>query len=268
MSQLTYLLDEICTGIEIYYSGRTGGQYLKTSFILCDDYSELISKLFLLKDNPNWSDSHDKEAKKYEEAKKAICDAYKVGKNPEKTDIKKLEKGAGKDRFKNYHDILKEVQTIFLKKRTDGLPRVELLHKEMSSRREKRNGFFHSANLLDLNVNQRSCVESFCDLLEYGELLFSDEWKNEIEICRELRTFEVLLKLEKLSFSDTTVMPKINNVLKDWPRREKDRDVKRRGAQYSEYPEDLHLRLCVIWGGRDLRSKLGAILNLYDHGTP
>jgi hypothetical protein len=28
MNQLPYLLDEICAGVEVYFTGRTGGQYL------------------------------------------------------------------------------------------------------------------------------------------------------------------------------------------------------------------------------------------------
>jgi hypothetical protein len=34
MSQLTYLIDEVCARAEIYFTGRQGGQYLKTAFIL------------------------------------------------------------------------------------------------------------------------------------------------------------------------------------------------------------------------------------------
>lgn len=59
MGQLTYLMDEVCAGVEIYYTGRAGGQYLKTAFILCDDYTELTSKLFLLMDDANWPDKED-----------------------------------------------------------------------------------------------------------------------------------------------------------------------------------------------------------------
>jgi hypothetical protein len=56
MPPLPYLLDEICAGAEIYYTGRTGGQYLKTALVLCDDYSELVSKLFLRTNDSDWTD--------------------------------------------------------------------------------------------------------------------------------------------------------------------------------------------------------------------
>ena len=48
----------VCAGVEIYYTGKQGGQYLKTAFILCDDYTELTSKLFLLNKNLSWSDTN------------------------------------------------------------------------------------------------------------------------------------------------------------------------------------------------------------------
>ena len=48
MRQLTYLMREICAGVEIFYSSKTGGHFCKTAFIFCDDYTKLTSKLFLL----------------------------------------------------------------------------------------------------------------------------------------------------------------------------------------------------------------------------
>ena len=55
--KLPYLIAEINAALEVYLSGRTGHQYNRTSFILCDDGAELASKLFLLTDNANWSDT-------------------------------------------------------------------------------------------------------------------------------------------------------------------------------------------------------------------
>jgi len=45
MAQLTYLIYEIGSGMEIYYSSRLGERYLKTAFILCDNYVELLSQI-------------------------------------------------------------------------------------------------------------------------------------------------------------------------------------------------------------------------------
>ena len=43
---VTCLLYGICAGVEIYFTGRTGGQCLKTAFILCDDYTQLAVDFF------------------------------------------------------------------------------------------------------------------------------------------------------------------------------------------------------------------------------
>jgi hypothetical protein len=177
MSQLTYLIDEVCAGAEIYFTGRQGGQYLKTAFILCDDYTEITSKLFLLTDDPAWSDA----------------------------------KANG--RFKNYRNIQTDVQDVIRAKRPADLPRIERLLANMKARRDRRNDFFHSTRLLDLNVSQRNCVEAFCDLLDYGSILFGDEWTEEVQAARNLATLEILLRLERKSFSDQSVPPRVSAVL-------------------------------------------------------
>src|SRR5208282_4351219 len=50
------LFDESCVCVEIHFARRNGGQCLKTAFILCDDYTDLAAKLFLLTDQRHWSD--------------------------------------------------------------------------------------------------------------------------------------------------------------------------------------------------------------------
>ena len=130
----------------------------------------------------------------------------------------------------------------------------------MKARRERRNQFFHSTHLLDLTVNRRECVEGFCDLMEYGRLLFGADWDSEVSSREHVETLRTFLQLEKRSFCDPTVMPKVDNILRTWPRREKDKHVRKKGTQFTVHPEDLHLRLCVIWGGRELCERLKAIL--------
>lgn len=222
MSQLTYLIDEICAGVEIYFTGRTGGQYLKTAFILCDDYTELTSKLFLLTDNPSWSD----------------------------------QKAGGK--FKNYHNIQVDVQDVFRAKRPSELAQIIKLHGNMKTRREHRNDFFHSTRLLELNVSQRYCVEAFCDLLDYGTLLFGSEWKDEVKAARDLESFETLLRLEKKSFSFPAITNTVSQILRDCPRNLS--SASRRGVHITTHPEDLHLRLCIRDGGQELKDKLASLL--------
>lgn len=219
---LIYLLDEICAGVEIYYSGRQGGQYLKTSFILCDDYTELTAKLFLLTENPNWSD---------------------VKPN---------------NRFKNYHEVQQDVCQEIQNSRPADSPRITALSLAMEQRRTRRNDFFHSTKLLDLSVTQRICVEAFCDLLDYGLLLFGSDWTSALQVCRNLETLEILLRLEKKSFSDPSIHSKVNHVFKQLPRNGK--NLPQRGAQIAYPFEDLYYRMCVISGGQELRNTLLSLL--------
>lgn len=221
---LTYLMDEICAGVEIYYTGRTGGQYLKTAFILCDDYSELVSKFFLLTDNDTWTDT----------------------------------KPGG--HFKNYHNIAHDVEEIIRMKTPTRLPRIKELQDAMTKRRDRRNDFFHSTKLLDLNVTQRNCVEAFCDLLEYGEILLGSDWRTATDITRNLATLEIILQLERRAFADPSITPKMNKVLQDWPRNIQ--NSKKKGSHVAEYPEDLHFRLCITCGGKTLRDKLKALMTI------
>lgn len=199
---LIYLMDEICAGIEIYYTGRTGGQYLKTAFILCDDYTELTAKLFLLSQNPAWSDQR------------------------------------ANGRFKNYHDVQVDVQNLLGNIRAADLQKVTALSTAMETRRTRRNDFFHSTTLLDLSVTQRICVEAFCDLLDYGLLLFEADWTNTVRVCRNLETLEVLLRLEKKSISDPSVLPKVNQVFARMPKN--GTSFPKRGVQLTYPFEDLY----------------------------
>jgi hypothetical protein len=203
---------EICAGIEIFYSSKTGGQFWKTAFILCDNYTELASKLFLIANDPKWSDMRDKEAKKFEKAQKAVDAALKAGTPPKKEDLERLAKGAGKDNFKNYHDVLKDVHDVFDAKRKSELPFLDNLHSNMKARRDLRNDFFHSAKLLNLSIAQRDCIEAFCDLLDYGKLLFPATWDTALSGERTLDTLEILLRLDRKCYSNPSITAKVSDV--------------------------------------------------------
>jgi hypothetical protein len=259
MSELIYLMREICAGIEIYYSGRTDEQYHKTAFVLCDDYTELTSKVFLLKDNSSWSDSRsEKEIQKFEKAQKAIEDALGAGNIPDPKDLEQLKKGVGKGSFKNYGDVLEDVRKVFEKKRKADLPKLHTLQNAMRARRKRRNDFFHSTSLLDLNVGKHVCVAAFCDLLDYGALLFPKEWNPTIEATRNLETLEILLRLEKKAENDLSMPLRISNVLRNWPRNLSSKALK--GVHLAEHPGDMHLMLSVIYGGPELKNKLRELL--------
>jgi hypothetical protein len=128
----------------------------------------------------------------------------------------------------------------------------------MKDRRIRRNDFFHSAQLLDLNITSRMCVEAFCDLFDYCETLFEDDWGVAAAGARNLTTLQALFELDRLTFSNPDVSRKIGEIIEKWPR---NATTKRRsGVHIATYPEDLHLRLCVISGGQRLHDQLEALL--------
>jgi len=221
MVSVMHLAEEICAGAEIYYTGKTGGQYFKTAFILCDDYTELSSKLFLLQSDSNWSD-------------------------------KKMN-----GHWKSYRQVLADAHKECENSRTNVAERVAELQREMQARRERRNEFFHSANLLDLSITFRTCVEAFCDLFEYCELLF-EGWERAVASVRNLETLTLLFELDRCALSDPIVSGRVNDVVGDWARNKSSK--KTLGVQEAQFPEDLHLRMCVINGSTELRDRLRVIL--------
>lgn len=222
MSKLPYLVAEINAALEVYLSGRTGQQYNRTAFILCDDCAELTSKLFLLVDDKKWSD-----------------------------------KGAGKP-FKSFKDVTSEVRAIFLSKRAADHPPIDVLLKRIEARRDRRNEFFHSTHLLDLNFHARDCVESFCDLLDYGKLLFPSVWDSAVVAAGNMETCEAVVRIDKKTYADPSTGPKMNALLGHWPRNGP--NPKKKGCEVAHHAEDMHLRLAIRNGGKDLRDKLRGLL--------
>lgn len=173
MSKLPYLVGELNAAIEIYLSGRTGQQYNRTAFILCDDCAELASKLFLLTDTPAWRDT----------------------------------KANG--HFKRFTEVTAEVRAVFHAKRPGDHAAADTLLKRVEDRRYRRNEFFHSTRLLDLNFHARDCVESLCDLLDYGKLLFPADpatpgsgWDAAVEATGNMETCEAILRLDRKAYGD------------------------------------------------------------------
>lgn len=222
MSKLPYLVAEINAALEVYISGRTGQQYNRAAFILCDDSAELASKLFLLTDTPAWSDT----------------------------------KASG--RFKSFKDVSSEVRAVFLAKRTEDHVTADALLTRIEARRERRNKFFHSTDLLDLTLQPRDCVESFCDLFDYGKLLFPVGWDTEVAAAGNMETCEALIRLDRKTYGDPSVGPKVNDVLAKWPRNGP--QPRKKGCEVAHHAEDMHLRLAIRNGGNELRDKLRALL--------
>lgn len=220
MSKLPYLINEINAAMEIYLSGRTGQQYNRTAFILCDDCAELAIKLFLLTDNLTWKD------------------------------IK------SNGHFKRFNEITAEIRCVIKSKRPSEYFSVDEILKHMEDRR-RRNEFFHSTHLLDLNFHARDCIEAFIDLLDLGALLFKANWLTTVAATGNMETCEVILRLDKKSYIDPCIGPKLNDILSKWPR--SGPAPKAKGSEVTNHAEDMHLRLCVRNGGKTLRDKLRSL---------
>ncbi len=222
MSRLPYLVAEVNAAMEVYLSGRTGQQYNRTAFILCDDCAELASKLFLLTDTPAWSD-------------------------------RKLN-----NHFKNFKDVTGEVRAVFLAKRNTDHAAADALLKRIESRRDRRNDFFHSTALLDLTLQPADCVRALVDLLDYGKLVFGTNWDTEVAAAGNMETCEAVLRVDKKSYADPSVGPKMNAIVRKQPRMG-EKAVKK-GCEVAHHPEDLHLRLAIRNGREDLRDRLRALI--------
>ncbi len=222
MSKLPYLVAEVNAALEVYLSGRTGQQYNRTAYILCDDAAELASKLFLLTDSRAWSDT----------------------------------KANG--HFKRFKEVTTEVRGVFLAKRAAHHPAADTLLNRIEGRRDRRNEFFHSTHLLDLNLHPRDCVEAFCDLLDYGKLLFPADWDIAVTAWGNMETCEAVIRLDRKSYNDPSIGPKVNDVFAKW--RSQGVKPKTLGCEVAHHAEDMHLRLAIRNGGNALRDKLRAML--------
>lgn len=215
IDRLPYFADELCTGFEVFYSGRTGGQSLRVAFVLCDDFTELAAKLFLISNDPSWRDT------------------------------------TANRRFKNYHQVL------------DDLVAAEAaagpLAARMKDRRTVRNKFFHSADLLNVNVTERMCIDSYCDLVELCVLLFANDWAVAVSGARNLETYIVLTHVVKKCLSQPHVNSQLSDIVQKWPRNPTTAR-RRHGVQIAGHPDDIHLRLCILNGGKDFRDSLASLL--------
>jgi hypothetical protein len=228
MSKLRYLVAEVNAALEVYLSGRTGQQYNRTAFILCDDAAELASKLFLLTDSRTWSDVD----------------------------------GRG---FKNFKQVNAEVRAVFQAKRLAEKGAADALLLRIEGRRTRRNQFFHSTGLLDLNLHARDCVEAFCDLLDYGRLLFPPDpmlvdsgWDAAVSAVGNMASCEAIIRLDKESYGNPAILAKVNALLSTWPRNGP--KPTKKGCEVTHHAEDMHLRLAIRNGGKELCEKLIALL--------
>jgi hypothetical protein len=214
MTKLRHLVAEVDAALDIYLAGRTGQQFNKVAFILADDCCELASKLFLITQNPAWSDARANGS------------------------------------FKSFKNVTAEVSAS-CPGAADVLSRIE-------ARRDRRNDFFHSAHLLDLTLQPRDVKDALSDLLDYGALLFGNEWEEEVKGQGNLETAAVIIRLDCKAHADPSVAPKVASI---FAKRKRTEAQKTKGCEVTHHPDDHHLRLAVRNGGKELRDVLQALLN-------
>lgn len=250
MSKLPYLVTEINATLEVYLSGRTGQQFNRTAFILCDDGAELASKLFLLTNNQAWNDLRPGQP-----TKPCPMEPQPIACPRHPSNIGNAPVNGG---FKTFKDVTTEVRASFASSRSADYGAVDALLGRIEARRDRRNRFFHSTDLLDLTLQARDCVESFCDLLEYGRLLFSEDWDLAVAGVGNMDTCEALLQLDRKAYADPSIGSKVNDVFAKWPRNGP--APKARGCEVSHHGEDMHLRLAIRNGSGALRDRLRELL--------
>lgn len=214
MTKLRHLVAEVDAALDIYLAGRTGQQFNKVAFILADDCCELASKLYLITQNPAWSDARANGS------------------------------------FKSFKNVTAEVRAS-CPAAVDVLTRIE-------ARRERRNGFFHSAHLLDLTLQPRDVKDALSDLLDYGALLFGNEWEEEVKGQGNLETAAIIIRLDCKAHADPSVAPKVASI---FAKRKRTEAQKTKGCEVTHHPDDHHLRLAVRNGGKELRDILQALLD-------
>ena len=152
--------------------------------------------------------------------------------------------------FKSFHDITTEIVAAHQ-------PAGDLVTR-IRERRVRRNGFFHSAHLLDLNLHTHAVNEALRDMLDYGECLFGNNWRSEISGTRNLETAEVLIRLDCASYANPAITPKVLDILAKQKRPKS--APKASGCEIAFHPDDHHLRLAIRNGGKQLRDKLKVLM--------
>jgi hypothetical protein len=221
MTTVRHLTEEICVGLQIYVAGRSGS-HLKSAFVLCDDYTELATKMYLVMCSPAWSDTRSN------------------------------------GRFKNYATVLGDLRSSIQASRQSDLGTISDLHDRMLARRARRNVFFHSTTLLDLSVTRRDTAEALVDLLDYCHILFSD-WETVIASVADMETLSLLVRLDAAISRDGTLLAQLNELFEQQPKNRP--GSRQKGAHLTVFPEDLHALMSIRWGGSNLKAALQRLLS-------
>lgn len=154
--------------------------------------------------------------------------------------------------FRTFKAVTQQVRNAF--------PAANGILDRIVARRDRRNGFFHSAHLLDLNLHARDVKEALLDVLDYGEMLFGANWNEHVAATGSLETTQLLLRLDCLAHTDPRIPGKVSAVFANLKGGGK-AAAKAKGCEIAHHPDDHHLRLAIRNGGPELRAKLAALLD-------
>ena len=154
-------------------------------------------------------------------------------------------------RFKAFNTVTGEVRA--------ARPATGAILTRIEGRRVRRNGFFHSAHLLDLTLQTIDVTEALRDLLDYGALLFGGQWDVEVRATRNLETAQLLLRLDCAAYADPRITRRVVDIFATQPGGG-NAAARAKGCELAHHPDDHHLRLAVRNGGPELRDRLAALL--------
>lgn len=266
MPKISELAAEIASAIEIYFLGRGTQHYNNATFILCDDYTELASKLFLIKHVSDWQDKDAERMADYLLAKQNVEAAATSPQMVDALSLQIYQRGEPRGRFKNYHLILTEVDAQYTASSGANIAAIQRLHTDMKTRRETRNNLVHTSGPLGMQASSANCIEALCDLLSYVELLFGNEWQEAATRARKLETYTCLLLLEREVQANPSIRLSVDGIFEQ--RRRQNTAANKIGAETVRYGHDVYTYLS-IWLDADhtLKTALQALHTQVCGGT-
>lgn len=154
-------------------------------------------------------------------------------------------------RFKTFRNVTGEVRA--------ARPDTTAFLANIEERRDRRNGFFHSAQLLDLTLGNHRVDHALVDLLDYCDTLFGADWRAEAAATAAMETAAALVRLDFATRANPVLQHRVRDVLASVPRHGAPTKATK-GCAVVVHPADQQVAIAVRMGGKALRDQLLAIL--------
>ncbi len=173
MSRVDDLIDLVRSANDIFLINPI--RNARMAYILIDNICELTLKSWLQMNNSSWTPvSHQRN---------------------------------GRDYYKSFRTIIDEV------KQVTSDSNLHTLLDNFASRREKRNQFFHDQNLSGLTVKEEECRQAFYELYKLLELLFGDDFIENLQSNKVVRAQMVVICLEREACTAQWIYEHIEDVI-------------------------------------------------------